>query len=225
MNLHPTQLKIIKILKNKKSIPYSPRAIGRLLDIQNPQNIIYHVEKLKSKEIVDIKDGELFLTTISISINDSLKRNDILTIKKPSFLKLGIYGSMSCGPATIVAEENLEGYIIVSAEKLKRNTPKGLFVLRADGDSLNRANLNGKTVNSGDYVIIDSNKKIPKDGDYVLSIIDGLANLKKFKIDRKNKRIILESESTLKIPSIYIDMEYTDYIINGVAIDVIKNKE
>lgn len=221
MNLHPTQLKIIQILENKKSIPYSPRLIGRMIDVQNPQNIIYHVEKLKAKHIIDDKDKELFLTTISMSANDSLKRDNN---KKPSFFKLGIYGGASCGPATVVAEENLEGYIIVPAKKLKRNTPKGLFALRADGDSLNKADLNGKKVNSGDYVIIDSNKKMPKDGDYILSIIDGLANLKKFKKDKKNKRIVLESESTLKIPPIYIDMEYTDYIINGVAIDVIKNK-
>ena len=45
-------------------------------------------------------------------------------------------------------------------------------------------------------MLIDSEDRDPKNGDYVLSIIDGCANLKKFREDDKTGQITLQSEST-----------------------------
>ena len=81
----------------------------------------------------------------------------------------------------------------------------------------------GNTIEDGDFVIIDKNDKNPNNGDYVLSIIDDVANIKKFVRDRKNKQIILLSESTEDLPPIYIHpKDFSEYIIGGKVIQVIK---
>ncbi|MDD4989601.1 MAG: transcriptional repressor LexA, partial [Candidatus Pacebacteria bacterium] len=111
-------------------------------------------------------------------------------------ISIPVVGSANCGPADIIAEENIEGYLKISKKLLSKRD--GIFVLRASGNSMNDAKIGKekKNIEDGDFVIIDSIDRDAKDGDYVLSIIDGKANLKKFKIDKKNNQITLISEST-----------------------------
>jgi SOS-response transcriptional repressor LexA len=94
-------------------------------------------------------------------------------------------------------------------------------VLRAEGDSMNQANINGKNIEDGDFVIVDSEQKSPETGYYIVSIIDEVANIKKFVNDRKNKRIILQSESTKEYLPIFIH-EDDKYEISGRAVGVIR---
>ena len=59
-------------------------------------------------------------------------------------------------------------------------------------------------------------------GDYILSIIEGCANLKRFRRDGKTGQIMLVSESTNpKHNPIYISSE-DDYAVNGKIINVIR---
>ncbi len=60
-----------------------------------------------------------------------------------------------------------------------------------------------------------------KNGDIVLSIIDGMANIKKFFLDKEHGQAILMSESTKEFPPIYIH-EDDDFMINGKVVQVIK---
>ena len=138
-------------------------------------------------------------------------------------MDIPILGAANCGVATLFAQEALEGYLKVSTRLLPRGDTEGLFGLRADGDSMDRANIFGKSVTEGDYLLIDSNRTNPQDGDYVLSITDGCANIKKFKYDQTNERIVLFSESTKEYPPIYIHKD-DDHLINGLVVSVI-NKE
>lgn len=77
-------------------------------------------------------------------------------------------------------------------------------------------------IEDGDYVIVDSGNINAKNGDYVVSVIDGLANIKKYLWDNKNLRILLVSESTHNYPPIFIH-EDDNFLINGKIIQVIKN--
>ncbi len=54
-----------------------------------------------------------------------------------------------------------------------------------------------------------------------MSIIDGMANIKKFHRDKANKQIALVSDSTQRSPPIYIH-EDDDFMINGKVVQVIK---
>ncbi|MFH1544011.1 MAG: S24 family peptidase, partial [Patescibacteria group bacterium] len=112
----------------------------------------------------------------------------------------------------------LEGYIKVSKNIIK--TGDGLLAIKASGGSMNKANIGGRSIESGDYVIVDS-KKQPNSNDYVLAIIDNCANIKKMMLDSKNKIISLISESTENHPTIFIH-ENDKFLINGVVRYIIK---
>jgi len=102
------------------------------------------------------------------------------------------------------------------------NRKNGVFALRVKGDSMNKAKINGKNLEDGDFVLIDSGYKNPKNDDYVLSVIDGCANLKKFERDAKTGTIRLLSESkNPKHKPIYVSSE-DDFMVNGRIISVVK---
>jgi phage repressor protein C with HTH and peptisase S24 domain len=86
---------------------------------------------------------------------------------------------------------------------------------------MNRSEVNGKRIEDGDYVIVDSDDRVPHDGDVILSVIDEMTNIKRFHRDRLNKQIALVSDSTHDFPPIYIH-EDDDFFINGKVIQVIK---
>jgi len=123
--------------------------------------------------------------------------------------------------AEILAEGNVEGYLKVPIKTLRKGG--GAFALRAEGDSMNKANIGGKSIDEGDFVLIDFEDTNPKDGDYVLSIIDGCANIKKFKKDAWSGDVLLISESTNADHSkpIYLTRE-DDFMINGKVLTVLK---
>jgi repressor LexA len=86
---------------------------------------------------------------------------------------------------------------------------------------MNRASVDGKTIEDGDYLIIDSEYRNPRNGDVILSIIDDMANIKKYVWDEVNNQVLLMSQSTKEIPPIYIH-EDDSFMINGKVIQVIK---
>lgn len=211
--MHPTQQKLLDLAKKIKINVGNPRIIGKIIEVENPQNVIHHLRQLEAKKFIsiDAKTGAVKVEKYEGGFSEGL-------------LKIPIFGSANCGPATLRAEQNLQGYLGVPSEKLGRKRKEGLFIVVADGDSLNAAkDVKGGPINSGDYVVIDGDNISPMNGQYVLSIIDGMANLKRFYKDSKNKEIRLESESTFKTKSIYIRQEdFQDYMINGVVVGVIK---
>jgi repressor LexA len=149
--------------------------------------------------------------------------------EKSKLISLPIIGSANCGEAAVCAEQKVEGYLKVSlkilGDKLKSKADD-LFVLRAVGNSMNRANIQGKSIEEGDFVIVEKNQDTPANGDYVVSTIDGLANIKKFIFDQQNEQIILISESTLELPPIYIHQDdYSSYMVCGKVVEVIKQPD
>ena len=88
---------------------------------------------------------------------------------------------------------------------------------------MNKANIQGKTIEDGDYVIVDPTDKNIKDMDYVLSIIDDASNVKKITFDPDHNQIILSSESTNSYPPIYLhESEAAKFLVNGKIVQVIK---
>ncbi len=136
------------------------------------------------------------------------------------YISIPLVGAANCGPAELLADENIEAYVRVQKNLLPRKS--GVFALRAVGKSLNKANIKGKNIEEGDVVLIDGEDRTARSGDYVLSLIDGAANLKKYKVDKG--QIMLLSESTEKFKPILI-MEGDDWAINGKIIRVIKIKK
>ena len=136
---------------------------------------------------------------------------------------LPVVGSANCGPATIFAEQNISQYLKVSSSMLPRNK-SNLYALIADGDSMNTAKVGetGKTIESGDFVLVDSENKNYKNGDIVVGVIDGMATIKRFKEGKIHNRIVLEADSTGKYLPIFIH-EGDDFQLSGKVVGIIKS--
>jgi len=175
----------------------------------------YYVEKLREEGYLQKVSNH----PRSININSNEFMKSILPKSVESF-SIPVLGSANAGPATSLAEENISGYLKVSHKDINRKN--GVFALRVEGDSMNKAKIAGKNLEEGDFVVIDSEYRNPKNGDYVLSVIEGYANLKKFERDSKTGEVLLVSESTnLKHKPIYISSE-DNFMINGKIISVVK---
>jgi len=212
--MHKVQQDILNLMDKKDLTKLSLRKIASLIGKEGqPQTVKHHVMQLKKKELITVD-----------SDNKPLKKITSGKIRNSNLVSIPILGSANCGMALLYADQvPVESYLKISEKLLKTKKREDIFILQAEGSSLNKADIDGKRtpILDGDYVVIDGSYKDPKNGDYVLSIIDGMANLKKFKEDRENNQIILLSESTEDIPPIYIHSE-DDYMINGKIVQVIK---
>lgn len=205
--MHPIQEQLLQIIDKQEIGNLSLREIGELLMEVRPQQVKHHLGQLEQKGFITVDRIGGRIARINHETPDS------------SLISIPILGSANCGPAQLYADQNIEGFLKISERFIRKQN--GLFAVKAQGNSLNKANINGKTIESGDFVIIDTKETVPADGDYVLSVIDGMANLKKYRIDRHNQRIVLLSESTQTAQPIFIH-EDDDFRINGKVIDVIK---
>ena len=207
--MHVLQEKLLKIIDERNIGGFTLRQIGELVGEKLPQKVKHHLSQLERKGFILINRKNKNISRIS----NKAKAGDI-------FISIPIVSTANCGPATIYADQNIEGYLKIS----KRLAPnkKSVFALRAEGNSLNKANIGGKNVESGDFVIVDSENTSPRDGDYIVSIIDGMANIKKYRLDKNNSRIALLSESTQEYSPIFIH-ESDDFRISGKVVEVVKS--
>jgi SOS-response transcriptional repressor LexA len=177
----------------------------------------YHIKKLREAGYLEKEEGRSrSLKATNVSFGTQLLK------KIPQYFSLPLVGSANCGPASIFAVEEPKEYVTVSAERLGKNNKDGLFVVEAEGDSMNdsKVGINKFSIENGDYVVVDSNITSPSDGDYVLSVIDGCANIKRFmKVDG---RFALMSESKSEdYRPIYLGSS-DDFMVNGKVVGVIK---
>jgi repressor LexA len=206
--MHSIQEKIVQLLQEKNLSGMTLREIGDLIGEKFPQKIKHHLDQLVKRGLIKIDK-----TTKTIS------RAAAGAIKNTQLISIPIVGSANCGPATIFANENIEGYLRISKSILRKF--KNIFAIRAQGISMNKATVNGMTIEDGDYLLVDSEQTDPRNGDIVLSVIDDMANIKKYVWDEENNQIVLVSQSTKDIPPIYIH-EDDSFMINGKVIQVIK---
>lgn len=205
--MHIIQEKILTILEQQDLTNKTLREIAGMVGETSPQKIKHHLIQLNKKGFIKYDSSVKGISKAQLVSDDG-------------FVSLPLVGSANCGPANILAADRIEGYLKVS----KRLVPKGnrLFVLRAEGNSMNRATIaDGKNIEDGDFIVVDAEKVTPNSGQYVVSIIEDMANVKKFIEDKKNNRIVLESESSSNFLPIYIHEE-DQYCIAGTVVDVIK---
>ncbi|MDP3964629.1 MAG: S24 family peptidase, partial [bacterium] len=92
---------------------------------------------------------------------------------------------------------------------------------QVSGTSMNKAKVNGKTIQSGDFILVDAHTKEFRNGDRVLVVIDGLATVKTYR-SLDGKMIALLPESTDKIHKPIFLTPEDNFVINGRVIDVLK---
>ena len=213
--LHPIQEKLLRLAQERGLSGFSLRKIGELVGDRSPQKIKHHLLQLE-------KHGLLHIDKVR-GIIEKPKQGwiDGFLEKGKRLLQIPIVGVANCGPAEVLAEQNIAGYLRVSNSLIHRQTNAGLFAVRADGFSMNQAKVNGKAIDDGDYLVVDRSDCIPRDGEVILSVIDGSANVKRFYKDKENSQVVLMSDSSEDFAPIYIGPD-DDFFVNGKVIDVIK---
>jgi repressor LexA len=212
MNILQTQL-LNLIASNPEMGSFSLRKIAELLGAKGkPQIAKYHLQQLEKAGLIQVNLEQNILKLVKKGYNHA---------NKSPLFAIPVVGAANCGPAVTYADQKVENYLKISSSLLPRNKNR-LFAIKADGDSMNRVDVNGKTIESGDYVLVDREIINFNNGDIVLAIIDGLATVKEFYRDKIHNRIILKANSDHEYMPIYIGEE-DQFIINGKVVDVIKN--
>jgi len=211
--MHDTQARLLTMARSQNLGKLSLRQIASFIGAEGrPQVVKYHLQKLEQAGLIQLNLDKKIIKPVVKGVSNRVRS---------MFYSLPIVGAANCGPQTVFADERIEGYVKVSSKMLPHRK-SDLYVLVADGPSMNKAEVHkGVTIEDDDYVVVDSSAKTPKDGDIVVAVIDGLATIKRYKKDVKNKRIVLEADSTEKYHPIYIH-EGDDFTISGKVIDVIK---
>jgi len=188
--------------------------LSKDLGVDHPFKVKYALDQL-------VKKGHLLRNLQTGSI--SKPKGDARTT---GLINIPYYGEVNCGEALAFANNQIKSYLKLSPSVIGSSNLKGVFALKAIGSSMNDASINGKAVNEGDYIIAKKEEAYaPKNGDYVISIIWGAANLKRFHRDIKHRQILLLSQSTDDLPPIVISEQDANelgaYSIAAKAIDVI----
>lgn len=207
--MHALQKGLLEVVTTHDLGGMSLREIGVLLGETHPQKIKHHLSRLEQKGLIEINKAQGIVRRIRPE-----------TAPDDRLVSIPIFGSADCGPATIFAEENIQGYLKISGKIIERKT--GLFALKAQGKSMNKAAINGVNIEEGDFVIVDSERRNPRNKDYVLSVTGGLANIKRFIKDDVNQQIVLMSESTEDFPPIVLHPDDVEFLVCGTVTKVIK---
>jgi repressor LexA len=206
--MHKIQQDILELSKTNNLGNMTLREIGEHIGEKFPQKIKHHLGQLEKKGFLKIAKHA---GTIARTLPGKIAQTSLLSIP--------IVGTADCGPATFYADTNFEGYLKISSSLLKKK--KDIYAVRASGLSMNKVDIGGKNIEDGDYLIVESLNKKPENGDIVVSVFDGVANIKKFQWDKENNRVVLVSESTKDFPPIFIH-EDDDFNITGYVTQVIK---
>jgi repressor LexA len=211
--MHNKQALLLTLVKSKNMGKHSLRQIAKFIGEEGkPQSVKYHLRQLEKSGLIQLNLDKGVIKAV---------KKGILDRARSFFYSLPIVGAANCGPATVFADERVEGYLKVSAKLLPRRKDT-LYVLIADGDSMNKADMGrGMTIEDGDYVVVDSSQTSPKDGDIVVAVIDRMATIKRYRKDTKHGRIVLEADSTEKYLPIFVS-EGDDFAISGKVVEVIK---
>jgi len=217
MKLHPTQQAILELAEKENIGKLSLRQIGKRVGIPNaPQMVKYHLSQLEKRGLIKIDKSRNLVERYTPGWAKGLLDNN-----RARLYNIPIYGTASCGRGGIVAEQNLEGFLRVSNSLLGRKPAKSFFAIHASGNSMNRSTVDGKNIEDGDYLVIDSDKDTPRTGEVVVAVIDDQGVVKKFMADPEHEQILLVSESTEKYPPICIH-EDDPFSISGKVMQVIK---
>ncbi len=217
--IHPIQRKLIELSKKENLAKLSLREMAGRIGMPNesPQKIKHHLLQLQKKGFLRIDR----IKGVMESSNSNPGWAKGLLDKTARLFSIPIIGTASCSPATIFAEQNFQGFLRISSKLIGRSKPTGLYAIKTDGSSMNRAEINGKQVEDGDYVIVDGRSRTPRNDDVVLAIIDDKAVIKHFIDDRQNNQIVLKADSSFDYEPIYLHPS-DDFSISGKVIEIIK---
>lgn len=185
-----------KLMFQKGEIP-SVRKVAKYLGYKYPRSVSYLYEKLKKKGYLQMSNGKVKY------LGDVVHhRTHTETVQVP------LVGRVACG-TPMLAQENIDTYYPVSTQLAK--PPYKYFLLRASGDSMNRAG-----INDSDLVLVRQ-QVIANNGDSVIALIDNDSTIKEFY--KTKDAIVLKPHSSNKSHKEIILTR--DFQVQGVVVATI----
>lgn len=148
------------------------REINKVTGGKSPRSASLVIDRLIKAGLLKKIGKELVL--IGVPSNSSISTVDIPLV-----------GAVPCG-APMLAEQNIQTRIPVSTALVKKGSVH--FLLRAIGDSMNRAG-----INSGDLLLV-CQQSTAEDGDRVVALINNEATVKEFQ--RAEGAVVLRPKSS-----------------------------
>ncbi len=218
--MHEIQEKLLRISRKENLAKLSLREVARLIGMpeEPPQKIKHHLTQLQKKGFLSLDRAK---GVMERSASEPSWSKGLLE-KTAKLFSIPIIGTANCGPATIFAEQNFQGFLRVSSKLVGRTKPRGLYAIKADGLSMNRAKVGEKYIEDGDFVIVDSQQKNITTGDIILAIVDNKGTIKRFIDDRAaNDQIVLMADSSFDYEPIYIHAG-DEFNVSGKVVGLIK---
>jgi SOS-response transcriptional repressor LexA len=208
--MNETQAQLLELSRRIDISQHSLRELAVMVGARNPQTVKHHLQKLSEAGLLRDHGAQM-------------RRVDKHVLGGSELISIPILGAASAGPATQLAGSKVQGYLRVSSRLLDTRNYKKLYALRVAGTSMNKANIKGKTAENGDFVIVDSSLRAPKENDHVIAVVDDLANIKRFHFDAMNEQIVLLSDSTEDYMPIFVHQDDDrEGLISGTVVQVIK---
>ncbi len=194
--LHPTQAKLLEILKNNITDPLTMEELADRLNVGSKSVVFHHIKQLEKKGF--------------------LKRNpanprDYMILKDPqrNVVYLKMYGMAKCGPAGTILDGTPTRVVPVDPSMVYFPVGKG-FMVEAKGDSMEHL------ISPKDWLIVETNH-LPKNKDVVVCVNNGEVLVKRFNNDGKN--VILLSENPAYAP---IVADPSTFHVEGIVRSIIK---
>jgi SOS-response transcriptional repressor LexA len=209
--MHEIRKKLLSLGNATDLSQFTYRQLAERVGAPHAAQVRHHLLQLEKQGKV-VRDASGSLHTAANAVTNT-----------GTLMSIPILGEVDCGIATKFASDNVEGYLTISPGSTRIRNVNGIFALKACGDSMDEAKIFGKAVHNSAYVLVQKHLgEDIRDGEYIVSLIDGMANLKKFRNDQLHDRIVLLSESSKGYPPIFIAEHDKDYYeVIGKAVDVI----
>lgn len=176
------------------------------LALKNIRSVVQYLEALEQKGFIRRGSGP--------------RQIQILDWAKSHFLRVPVVGWISAGQALAIPQESITGYLTISQNLLSR-IGKNFVAVEVDGDSMNQKDISGKTVESGDFVIVDTDVKEFRNGDVVAANIEGGLTVKEFLRQDKETIALLPRSDNPSHKPIYLTKK-DEFLIFGKVVDVYK---
>jgi repressor LexA len=203
--LNQKQADAVRCIRNwlmHKGVIPSVRELMIELGYKSPRSAALIIEELIQKGILRKRsNGDLQLMKDIDSDSVHARTVDIPLV-----------GTVTCG-TPILAQENIEGYIPVSVSLAKPGFK--YFLLRAKGDSMNKAG-----INDGDLILVRQ-QSAAQNGDIVVALIDDEATVKEFQHHKNCIVLMPKSDNKNHKPIILTE----DFQVQGVAVTTIPKLE
>jgi repressor LexA len=188
----------------RNSVPPTVEELRKLLGVGSTRTVLRYLDSLEEEGHIERWSGARGLR---------MRRGP--TARGLETRLVPIVGEAPAGQL-MPAEENMLGQVHVPKEFLKPPGSK-FFLLRVRGDSMNRAKVDGQTIEDGDLVLVRQQERVDP-GKIVVALVDGEATIKRL-VKGSDYYVLKPESSNSKHRPIIVAQEFR---VQGVVCRVFK---